>query len=195
MLALHISSKICSLILESSTMCRHTLHNRENWGVGANSYKEKIPPFLTFCGTSVLVHFHDSTRFTIILAVVVFLSFLPPLSSFKPVYSSECVFLSRRLPRRLDATSSHGVPGSMVATAATAAASEAGDDDVKNADNAVDDSGQHGTNAVDDGHQAVSDGAEDGFEARDDGTHSDGIVRRWPLEAEFGGSLRCCRSE
>jgi hypothetical protein len=51
-----------------------------------------------------------------------------------------------------------------VATAATAAAGEARDDDVEDANNAVDDSGQHGADAVDDGHQAVADGAEDGLE-------------------------------
>jgi hypothetical protein len=50
-----------------------------------------------------------------------------------------------------------------VATA-TAAAGEAGNDDVEETDNGVDDSGQHGADAVDDGHQAVADGAEDGFE-------------------------------
>ena len=34
-----------------------------------------------------------------------------------------------------------------------------------------------------------------GIYARDDGTHFDGMVERWLLEAEFGGLLRCCRSE
>jgi len=107
-----------------------------------------------------------------------------------------------------------------VATAATATAGEAGDDDVEDADDAVNDGGQHGPDAVDDGHQAVADGSEDGFKlefdevsgstsrvcvrvglvlrwgtyARDDGTHFDGIgVGKWLSEAELGCWLRCCR--
>ena len=51
-----------------------------------------------------------------------------------------------------------------VATAATATAGEAGDDDIEEGDDAVDDGGQHGPDAVDDGHQTVADSAEDGFE-------------------------------
>jgi hypothetical protein len=51
-----------------------------------------------------------------------------------------------------------------MATTATAAAGEAGDDDVEKGDNAVDDGGQHSAYAIDNGHQAVAYSAEDGFE-------------------------------
>ena len=51
-----------------------------------------------------------------------------------------------------------------VATATTATAGEARDDDIEEADDAVDDGGQHSPDAVDDGHQTVSDSTEDGFE-------------------------------
>ena len=45
MLTLHFI-QMRSLILEPSTMCRHTLHNRENWGIGANILiqKRKLRP-------------------------------------------------------------------------------------------------------------------------------------------------------
>lgn len=51
-----------------------------------------------------------------------------------------------------------------VATTATVAAGDAGDDDVEDGDDAVDDGSQHGANAIDNSHQAVADSAEDGFE-------------------------------
>jgi hypothetical protein len=117
--------------------------------------KRKPVPCFDF---SAAVPSHDSTPHTVILVAVV--------SSPSPLFS----LLSTRLSvkKRLfiapsDATSGHHVSGS-VATAATAAAGEAGDDDVEDGDDAVDDGGQHGPDAVDDGHQAVADGAEDGFE-------------------------------
>lgn len=49
--------------------------------------------------------------------------------------------------------------------AATAAARQAGDDDVEEGDNAVDDSGQDGADAVDDRHQHGADCLEDSFDA------------------------------
>jgi hypothetical protein len=54
-------------------------------------------------------------------------------------------------------STSHTVP-------AAVAACEAGDDDVKEGDDAVDDGCEDHANAVDNGHQAVADGAEDGFD-------------------------------
>ena len=146
-------------------MCRHSLHNRENWGIGANMLiqKRKLVSCFDFLQHQRAVPSHDSTPRTVILAAMVFPLVLSPSLFFQPVYPSECVFLSRRFPRRSDATSGHHVSGS-VATAATTTAGEAGDDDVDEADDAVDDGGQHAPDAVDDGHQAVADGAEDGFE-------------------------------
>ena len=106
-----------------------------------------------------------------------------------------------------------------VATASTATAGEAGDDDIEEGDDAVDDGGQHSPDAVDDGHQAVADSAEDGFELEfeevsgwiswvsvcgswfgasvgeltQDTTAPILTKLEWE-EAELGCWLRCCRS-
>ena len=67
-------------------MCRHSLHNRENWGIGANMLiqKRKPVPCFDFLQHVGAVPSHDSTPRTVILAAMVFLSFFPPLSSFNP---------------------------------------------------------------------------------------------------------------
>jgi hypothetical protein len=125
------------IILElSTTMCRHTLHDRI--GVSVNT-KEKTPPlFWLFAAPACypFQRFKSPYRNTCGRGF----SSPSPLLFFQPVYSSGCVIIYRRLPRRSDATSGHHVSGS-VATAATAAAGEAGDDDVEEADDAVDDGG------------------------------------------------------
>lgn len=46
-------------------------------------------------------------------------------------------------------------------SSSTAAAGEAGNDDVKQGDDAVDDGFEDGTNSIDDGHDASTDGLED----------------------------------
>jgi len=63
----------------------------------------------------------------------------------------------------------------MRSRAASAAAGEAGDDDVEQRDNAVDDGHEDGADGIHDGHQARADGLADGFDARDDGTHVCGL--------------------
>ena len=71
---------------------------------------------------------------------------------------------------------------------AAAAAGKAGDDDVKEGDNAVDDAGKDGADGIDDGHQAVADRAEDGFELC---TDVSGLVSRKVDEmGAFFGMLR-----
>jgi hypothetical protein len=67
---------------------------------------------------------------------------------------------SRRFPRRSDATSRKSRP----MAASTTTTGQAGDDDVKEANDGVDDGGEDGANAIHDSHQAVADGAEDGFD-------------------------------
>lgn len=90
---------------------------------------------------------------------------LPPLTSFIASRKSElALFLSLcHKSQRLDST--RGGATSPSAAAATTTTGEAGDDDVKEADDGVDDGSEDGGNAVDDGHQAVADGLEDAFDA------------------------------
>lgn len=49
---------------------------------------------------------------------------------------------------------------SSLSLTATAAASQAGDEDVEEGDDGVDDTGEDGSDSVDDGHETSTDGAE-----------------------------------
>ena len=49
-------------------------------------------------------------------------------------------------------------------TSSTAAACQAGDNDVEQANNCADDSLEDGSDAINDGHKACPDGLEDGFD-------------------------------
>lgn len=69
---------------------------------------------------------------------------------------------------------------------AGAAAGQAGDDDVKDGDDAVDDGVQDGADGVDDGHQALADGAEELFDLGVVSGWWDNVGRDW-------GSLRRIR--
>ncbi|MCJ1401647.1 hypothetical protein MMC11_004864 [Xylographa trunciseda] len=64
---------------------------------------------------------------------------------------------------------------------ATAAAGQAGDNDVEEADDGADDGLQDGADAVNDGHEARADGLEDGLDLLD------GVLV--PLEKELMGVI------